>query len=98
MAEPPARMRRTLSAPLLGRRAFDNIPSAGAIAGPDTYGGFRREFVRRQREQEQAEKVRLLEDSESQRLVLESELRVAKDRGGRERVGFPRVCQSALVF
>ena len=28
------RVRRTLSAPLLGRRSFADLPSAGAIAGP----------------------------------------------------------------
>ena len=53
-------LRRTLSAPLLGRKSFAG-PSAGEIAGPDTYGGFRREFVRRQRErrleQEQLESI-----------------------------------------
>ena len=43
-------IKRTLSAPLLGRKAFANMPSAGDISGPDTYGGFRREVVMRQKQ------------------------------------------------
>ena len=58
-ASPPQRMRRTLSAPLLGRSAFADLPLAGAIAGPDTFMGFRREFVRRQRLRQQQERQRL---------------------------------------
>ena len=50
----PRKLTRTRSAPLLGRKPYPNIPLAGAIAGPDTYGGFRREFFeRRQRERQQ---------------------------------------------
>ena len=57
-------MRRVLSAPLLGRRAFANIPLAGAIAGPDTYGGFRREFMRQQRAR--LRQQRLLQEEEEE--------------------------------
>ena len=52
-----ARIRRTLSAPLLGSRSFADLPLAGAIAGPDEYMGFRREFVRQQRARERQEKA-----------------------------------------
>jgi hypothetical protein len=72
-------LRRTLSAPLLGRRAFTNIPLAGAIAGPDTYGGFRREFVRRQRQLQKQQRQQQQQQLEQQQCDEDEERRRDED-------------------
>ena len=45
----PMALVRTFSAPLLGTKPFANLPYAGEIAGPDTYGNFRRHFFEQRR-------------------------------------------------
>ena len=53
---PASGLTRTFSAPLLGDRPFEGA-YAGEIAGPDTEGNFRREFVQRQRKLQQQQQA-----------------------------------------
>ena len=56
---PPASLRRTLSAPLLGNAPFAGIPKAGEIAGPTHAGNFRRFFQKQRNDATEANRVHL---------------------------------------